>query len=722
LVSSFAFVLPDEDSSIGDKDVKRTGTAYNQVDLFEIGTRYLHVLQDGDPADLSLQAIFDHTAFQELKAVTFVSSTGFFFDIAKDFKRVELVIGIQEGNVLDSFGLALDPEREAKEWNQLTPEIRQRILDGSIAVRRGKPNVLIHSKIFLLSGTGGTRVVLGSANLTESAFKGKHQFEEVLIFSGRSWYDLYNARVEEIKEHTDPFPSSELLEKAKDEAPNQYFMLDPDTTVRVLQEQLGRNADLVVPEDISARLKVAPQEAYERRVESEKLVALASAITKIDKDGKTSRISSPKRNDQKFKLRVLPIFQNKANAKGDVQDTRPPLIYDDVTEQLMIKTDNLISGMEELVPFSRHANTEQIAFSLKTIDRFVEAYYLFTTRNDPKTRSRVFEAILYAFSAPYFWKMRELIKAEQIGDVLDIQPFMVIGGAARSGKTKLLEFINRLLGGRDVLSHELIKKQNSRNQMLYNMFESNIIFPVLLDEIEDGFFRKEGAVKMVKWVANDLAGQKHPVLIGATNADEFAATHQVQRRIIYLQVNDPFKDDLDNKRESREYFNDNICEVTDALFRDFTCRLYDLIKSGDFYSIIDPLVAARRIFKDYYQEAGLELPPWFPHIPMQNLQDTGRTIWGGLYRSRREAFVDQGDSTFLVNQDQVKDFIANTSRDRNLYLADFLPLECVKNRAGVLAIWKDPFLAFINSDGGPKKNLLRRIASFFNHNSILTGR
>lgn len=170
---------------------KQSPKTDTQVALFpsESKTIYLHVVKDGAPAALGLAEIFDPIAYEELLAVTYVSSPAFFFRTARDFKRVVLILGIDDNDWLQNFSHnnpqalkeMLLPGDRLQWWKSLEPEIRDRIRDEHINIRYGKINVLIHSKLYLLRGPTGNRLVLGSANFTQSALSGTRQFEELLV-------------------------------------------------------------------------------------------------------------------------------------------------------------------------------------------------------------------------------------------------------------------------------------------------------------------------------------------------------------------------------------------------------------------------------------------------------------------------------------------------------------------------------------------------------------
>jgi len=60
------------------------------------------------------------------------------------------------------------------------------------------------------------------------------------------------------------------------------------------------------------------------------------------------------------------------------------------------------------------------------------------------------ETMLYAFASPYIWFIRKDVSESFSSSekVAEVPPFLIIGGNAGTGKTKLLLFINKLLGNK----------------------------------------------------------------------------------------------------------------------------------------------------------------------------------------------------------------------------------------------------------------------------------
>lgn len=56
--------------------------------------------------------------------------------------------------------------------------------------------ITIHSKLFILKNDQETRIIIGSANLTQKALSGKNQFEEVVAYDKTYNPDLVKLMVD----------------------------------------------------------------------------------------------------------------------------------------------------------------------------------------------------------------------------------------------------------------------------------------------------------------------------------------------------------------------------------------------------------------------------------------------------------------------------------------------------------------------------------------------
>ena len=678
-------------------EVSNNSTQMGLLEEEEYAPNYLHIVKDGQKVNMTREAIFDSSTYYELLAVSFVSSPSFFLKAVDGFETVELIIGIEDNSVLTPFQNSIfgviDPQQQVDFWKEIDEKARNKIRNHKIKVRYSKLKTSIHTKLYLMQGDTAKRVVLGSANFTENAFKNKKQFEELLILDDPESYKLYRQRYEEIKGFTIDY----IPERLKRSKPNEVLILD---SADLKKDIMLENVDKVS----SAKLDVYEQE--EIKVLPHRAELLKDNWVRLEKTIEVVTFKNRKSDSKSFqhssklakKEASLKALVSRTRAESAKLDRRMELYYRDEDDKLYCPESR--ENSDTLVEYSRKEdNKTQLQKNLKALVRFVDAYKEFTAESDYDTCARVMEAILYAFTAPYLWKIRDhysIEKGRKNARVI-FPPFLFIAGRASSGKTTLLEMLGQLLADdSNYFSYEKIKGKN----ILVDYFQSENVMPVLVDEIAGTFFNSKAehlGERLIKYVSGDLDG-KHPVLIATTNATDFDVPGQVERRIYYLGINNTF--DNSRETESNKLLTEVVNTLDTGLFQNYSFRFSALIRSGEpFYYEEDFLYGARKIFKELFQEMGIPLPEWFPHKKFLDYRNRGKIIWEELYDAHHEFFKEKESDDIFVDIDQ----FCRNQRDR-VSKINYIPPECVKEDSHVLILSKSKFKEFIGRN--ERKTLL----------------
>ena len=581
-----------------------------QISLFvaeEVKTqRYLHVVKDGVVKDINLEELFDATKFTRIRAVSFVASPKFFFKMTEGFEEIQLVLGIEDGQVAGSFISGLQAllaiDERINLFQSLPEDIQESIKSDRYQVRYSKKNDPIHSKVYLLDGKADTRVMIGSANFTEQAFSQRKQYEELLVYDNSPLFEIYHQRFNDIYAETVDYVPEKFKHNFIGEPVN---IADPDQLFDVLMEEV--KSGKIITEFTEAQieeLNQATTQADSKAEQLESVKQLVEVITK--KDRKTgNHIILPVAQLDKKNITIKSKL-SRLNKHTEEVDTRGFIEYNESNHLLYKRADE-----DNMFQFSKRASTEELKKQLKLIHEFIDAYKTYTVQSSTDTQTRIFEAILYAFMSAHIWKIRDHYVLEEGRESVrrNIPLFLVLAGRTSSGKTSALEFINLLTGNtKPYLSYEQLSKKN----MIVDLFYTSNVSPILVDEVDSKFFTSTAADKgerLIKDVTNNLDG-KHPVFICTTNTTNFDATAQVISRIYYLQIDNTF--DKQKQGESSKFLGNIMSEVNSVLYQDFTVRLADRIKHDDlFYTVEDYLAIAREIFKEYHVECNLELADWF---------------------------------------------------------------------------------------------------------------
>ncbi|WP_297209662.1 MULTISPECIES: phospholipase D family protein [Thermodesulfovibrio] len=661
------------------------------MDLFTKKASYVHVLYNDKPFRAEPLALFENENFTQLRVVTYVSSPDFFFERVKKFKKVIAILG-EEETAREFYTFNPLCEERFIHSAEADQEVLEALASGRIELRYMKAGERIHSKIYILSDEAGNlRVMVGSANFTNAAFCNNRQYEEIVAYDSSYnpvFCKTYLNRFEEIYQNSIDF----LSEKSKKKLKNLILKADsillftPDDRAEGIVEkvqrqiQSGADASSLIVEVMDEK------ERLERKtMEIERIEKIVEHVTKKTKNGYSFE---PKQKliTLKEKLKEIVSFSHKRTQ--EIIDKRNFLALNPATGEFFIKEN------EKAVSYTINLSEDELRINLSKLMNFVNSYWEFAVYKDKEVLKRVFEAILFAFTSPFIYLIRKSVKKHRGDEKLaEIPIVLILGGLANTGKTKLLLFINKLLGNNyEVFNYKDIYIKTQR--ILYDIFSSSNIFPILVDEIYDNFFRGEGE-RLIKTLTNTLV-EPHPCLIGTSNVG-FSAESQVIRRIYYLHFASPFSEDKTIKAKAEKYFEEKVGKVDDSLFRYFLSEFVKRINDDKFYRIEDPLFLSREIFNEMFEKAGFERPDFISQSPCGDYYKIGSQEWQALFLTRRKDFKemkDEGEKYFVVDLKSIYE-----SKDAET-LKNKLPPSVVKSSGTPLILHKERFLQFIGHKQG----------------------
>ena len=138
---------------------------------------------------LTWQELF--SGFDQLYAITYSSGLGFVCKLLDHFEQAEIIFGCED--VLDysmQSIMAYQCRLIERMRNEPYRKLSDRVENGTLHLYVAR-NVLSHEKIYLLSAKNGRkRVVMGSANMSASAFEGR-QRENICYMDGDEAVDWY---------------------------------------------------------------------------------------------------------------------------------------------------------------------------------------------------------------------------------------------------------------------------------------------------------------------------------------------------------------------------------------------------------------------------------------------------------------------------------------------------------------------------------------------------
>ena len=238
-------------------------------------------------------------------------------------------------------------------------------------------------------------------------------------------------------------------------------------------------------------------------------------------------------------------------------------------------------------------------------------------------------------------------------------PQFFIGGTAGSGKSNLLQILQKMLGlskSKPILHNNIIptgrtKKADTITQIQLWMNENNVA-PILIDEIDEEFFsNKDRGNNLIVNVSNLSTSNFDftPCFIGTTNALEYSLPQRAQRRSYYVKNDKVFDTEL--KKKSVKAYTEVFEIINDTLFQDFVIRFAEKLTDDNLswknYSLhsstglIDFLYWSREIFKEYFEIAQIEMPAWFPETRYDDTVENNQSLWRKLYEYNHQDFKVQ---------------------------------------------------------------------------------
>lgn len=699
----------------------------------------IHIVFNGqETPPMKISQLFDARRFNRLTAVTGNVTADFFNRYLSNFIKVELALQTPKASdaktadevitkeALANALLAVANKRPAKLFEGLTSSNQANVLSGLFTVEMS-PVQALHSRFYLLSNheTHDTRVILGSIDLTADSFdKDRNQFEEVLVFDNdiRLFQNLSEHFKKDIRPVLRPYFTDNLLkaaqaqldEGAKDQKQvvpeNQVVILDNDTTDQIaaadmtdiISHDVQKQMDAkIIPTTTTNAMREVTTARSQTKDDIARDVKQHDTVYNLQKTSVSPRAAKPKiKTREKIYQQVQEaLISGMTPQQRQAEKKYTTFLYDRPMERNLVRNNSGLYVPNDAgthpIPFGKLATTSQIRDGLRSIDAVMKGYQKFVVDYTDDYGKRFYEAILYSFTAPFLWEIRQKASLNP-EDGNDVPNFLVLGATAGSGKSTLLRIINQLTWNTDrslidfgtIYPTETVQRKAKTVEAIEHYMKQGSSYPVLLDEIEPYFFQQDQYSRhLVVDTMNELVNNPHAIapLIGTTNYDSgFTMLRETARRTYYLQIDKVINDQL--KGEANKYIYNVRQTLDNTLFKDFVMRMANLLEDDetpwrDFNTEngrLDFLSNTRKIFRDYYQMAGMDVPSYFADQICDDFQESSRNSWAKLYVTQAEDFkYREADKSLLFDISKLNTFNGFTADSIEKY-RNALPIElCV---------------------------------------------
>ena len=412
------------------------------------------------------------------------------FGCETTLREIKTILAFQQVVVGDTRAaiMGLNDQRHLHILEQVhTGKAHFRVLRKSVA----------HAKLYLLSSPGGlTRVIIGSANLSERAFSGKQPETLVVFDNDEAAWEHYNRMFDTIRE------------EASDEIP--------------LPEEKIANAeieilDTPVMSDISGTLII------EAPVPEESHVAAPVQVERIEKVAAVlgPRISAavpPIRNGrqtitQEVKREIARIRLVKSAEETDSRN----FSIDRITRSA------ILSGHRFPMQWDDDLVNRDAELLLGYFRNFEEAF----EGNVPVLQRDYFTLMSWLYFSPFICDMRSLALLQD-SDVIRFPTFAIVFGKSNCGKTSLVDTLMTSMFG---FAHTVDKGSFTKAQ-LRGLQHGYKRFPVVFDDIGRRAFTTHGRDTIKDELQPEVS--EYPGFILSMNAEPQSFPDEVVKRSLMI--------------------------------------------------------------------------------------------------------------------------------------------------------------------------------------------
>lgn len=519
---------------------------------------------------LSWQELF--SGYDTLHAITYSSGIDFVYQLIDLFQQAEILFGCDE---VISYSLQEVMAYQCKMVERMRDTASKMKLDLVSRIENGTlrfyvaHSVLSHEKIYLLSAHDGRkRVIMGSANLSRSAFGG-YQRENICYLDGEAAYDWYWDCYCQLREDCTDQIAKETLLCADDG--EHLEELPIAKTVRVKKALILQPAE-ETKEEVRFVLDV-------RNLAGK----LAPSVPKPDKKGKI--MLSPEKI-RSIRRQVVSV----QTQQKELQSEYPQLEVFPDEGMARLNGDNL-----DLNPPAAEI-TRDVSLFLKYMDGYEKFH-----GDVVGMQRRYFEFANWFFCSPFMACMRDMaVRYNQ--NLLPYPVFGLVYGQSKAGKTSFLETLLKMMIGQ----RPKISAPDFTRSSIEALKRTVKGAPILVDDLTNARFNQH-AIETIKnndfGVADRLL--HYPAVVISANEDVKAVAPEVIRRTIICRV----QAGLTNTEVMRSNVVRTVQrEIGTALYREYlrqmlaiVADLLEKMKSDDSESAPDILAESSKVLVELIQ-------------------------------------------------------------------------------------------------------------------------
>ena len=512
--------------------------------------------------------------FDTLHAITYSSGISFVCQLLNQFETAEIIFGCED---VISYSLQEIMAYQSKLIERLRTSASKakqnliaRIEDNSLHLYVAR-TMLSHEKIYLLSARDGRkRVVMGSANMSLTAFGGR-QRENISYVDGDQAYDWYMGCYEELRENsTDQIVRESILCA---DAGDNLEELPISRTIR------AKKAVIVEP------------------IESQKEEVLFALDVKNLASKLAPSVPKPAKKD-KGKILLSPDAVKKIRRQVVAEQTKEKELRTEYPQLEVHAQDGRVLLNDQEVDLN--PDTEDVRHDVELFLKYMDGYNKFHGDVSGMQR-RYYEFANWFFCTPFMACMRDMaIRYNQ--NTLPYPVFGLVYGQSKAGKTSFLETLLKMMIGQKTK----LSAPDFTRSSIEGLKRTVKGAPIIVDDLTNTRFNQH-AIETIKnddfGVADHLL--HYPAVVISANEDVKAVAPEIIRRTVICRV----QAGLTNTEVMRSSVVRTVQkEIGTAFYREYLRRMLDeipqLLESikSDEESAPDILAVSSMILMDIFQE------------------------------------------------------------------------------------------------------------------------
>lgn len=583
---------------------------------------------------ISRQKDFDalFEGYLDMRAISYVSSASLLLDFLdyREFARIELLVG---DNV--------DSRQLKDDLSQKGPSVTERL---AAEVEAGRLRVLlprrtIHSKFYILGRDDNLRLIVTSANLTETARRASGQMNYAWYVDVPASHPVAQRALRDYESHCN---GAEL------------FMGD-------LLDLLGRRRNMARAEIVSLWLGGEGEAGHVGEAKAFVQGLVSQALSHPGEEQQpVIRIELPTAPDtRRHAVRLLAPL----GIDGRVRETSisPAKIIRYVEEAHGVPVMRVdVSKQEVWLGFrgsierldSEVDSPERVNETLADLEAYIDTVDLGECSDRTFAKTSMYEALLYVLAAPFaHQQMTE--RRQRYGVVNRRGPrFLYIYGPAQNGKTTFLRYGLKLIT--DALVDPLTPARFTKAH-IRGVQALGTCFPLMFDDMVSTTTRTfEGIVKS-HWETDWTDGTPSPQIIFTSNNLNLRDWAKSRLKRVDFDVH------FVPTTETQEHLA-RILEKPNQIFRWFA-RLYLSKIERPGWLRDDEMATAREVLLGLYERARRPVPRYYPIRPLEDLYDPDLRAWTALMRQRKVTIQREREQTRVLFHDdleraEVQEYIA----------------------------------------------------------------